>query len=421
MSSKHTCILSILFIVWMFTATFLPMTASANAEQQIGLGVAVQDIHLQDPDFSSALLQYPITYLTSESGMYIHQVWTGRGEYDFAKLDAIVDFSEEHNFHAVGHTLVVYKMVPDWFAQEVTTKEEAEVLLKEYVQTMAERYKGKVKTWHVVNEAVQNDNAPMVDDLYREDDFWLNLIGPEYVGLVFEWVHEVDPDANLYYTDFSEDMSSPKVDRILTLVENLKNENVPIDGVGLQAHQCIDDPLDTGCENKKPTYEQYKYFFDRADAIGLKSAITEMDVRVGNDTSSVILAEQADIFENAFRACLDSQNCERFSTWGFSDKYSWLDRRKAGPNDGLQQGLLFDENFEPKPAYNRIKALKTPVLGDLNSDQTVNLADYSVLSTLFGQEGSRAFTSADLDSDGKIDIRDYSLFITFLRDAWGRG
>jgi endo-1,4-beta-xylanase len=215
--------------------------------------------------------------------------------------------------------------------------------LKDHITQVVTRYKGKVYAWDVVNEAVDDDDAKF----YRETD-WYKICGEEYIAKAFQWAHEADPEAKLFYNDYNTEFEG-KRDKVYRLVKQLIDAGVPIHGIGLQGHWNIVNPAE---KDLRDAIEKYS-------SLGLKIQITELDVSVyssgeTNPADNVFTPEreqkQIDKYKMIFRVFREYKNVISGVTfWNVSDKSSWLDNfpvkgRKNYP-------LLFDQNLKPKKAY----------------------------------------------------------------------
>src|SRR5262249_24476989 len=186
--------------------------------------------------------------------------------------------------------------------------------------------------WDVVNEAVSDNNGQL-----RTDSFWHQKIGPEYIAMAFQFAHEADPDAKLYYNDYSAEGSGAKSDAVFNLVSGLVNQGAPINGVGWQMHQI----------NPFRIQQAHRNNAARLAALGLEFSITEMDVRISLPTTAQELDGQALAYRDVVEFCLSQPNVKTLVTWGFTDKYSWI----PGFFTGFGDALIFDANYQPKPAY----------------------------------------------------------------------
>jgi endo-1,4-beta-xylanase len=191
-------------------------------------------------------------------------------------------------------------------------------------------YRGRVFAWDVLNEAVAGGGR-------IRQTFWYQNIGPRYLGMVFRWAHQADPNALLFYNDYSCEGLDKKSDGVYDLMKKLVKYKVPIDGIGLQMHLNLDD---------NPTPEEITANMERLAALGLEIHITEMTVYIRDEVTQEKLDQQADIYRDIMEICLSVDACTAFVMWGFTDRHSHL---SDNPNRG--SALIFDESYQPKPAY----------------------------------------------------------------------
>ena len=228
--------------------------------------------------------------------------------------------------------------------------------MKIHIDSVVGRYKGNIYAWDVVNEAI-SDNP---DELLRKSE-WLDIIGEDFIAKAFEYAHQADPDAKLYYNDYNA-VIPEKRDRIYKMLKKLVDNDVPIDGVGIQGHWSIHGP----------TEEELRKALDMYSSLGLDVQITELDVslypwekeqralRAGESDEFTPELEQKqietyDMFFEVFRDYRDVLTGITF--WNLSDRDSWLDHY---PVEGRKNyPLLFDENLEPKDAYYEVIDFET--------------------------------------------------------------
>jgi endo-1,4-beta-xylanase len=200
------------------------------------------------------------------------------------------------------------------------------------VRTLARRYRGQIGSWIAVNQAVEEGGG-------LRNNLFLDRLGPGYIADAFTWAHEEDPDALLFYNDYRADGLNAKSDSVYSLVQGLLAAGVPIHGVGLQMHVGgIFGPPSTTVQ------ANIQRFVD----LGLAVNITEMDVQtsdLGPDLASRLAAQRV-IYHDIVAACVAVPGCDTVTTWGFTDRYSWIDM--FGPG---QLPLPFDIDFAQKPAY----------------------------------------------------------------------
>ncbi|GAA0403864.1 hypothetical protein GCM10010160_35690 [Acrocarpospora corrugata] len=169
------------------------------------------------------------------------------------------------------------------------------------------RYRGKVASWDVVNEVLAEDGT-------LADTFWPRRLGPGYIADAFRWAHQADPKARLYLNEYDLETSAAKRAGALDLVTRLRRTGVPVHGVGVQAHLSVELGLPAELAGA------LRRFSDS----GFDVAITELDVRMVLPATSRKLAAQAAIYQGAFDACARARRCVEFTTWGFTDRHSWI-------------------------------------------------------------------------------------------------
>ncbi len=304
-----------------------PLKKFARARgRQIGTLISMEALEA-DPNYRSRLLEQFDS--ATISGIY----WTHKGpnRFDFSNTDPLVDFAFENRLIIRGQSLVFHGLMPDWIEKEERTKAQAEQILHEYISTVVGHYRGKVNAWVVVNEAINADGT-------LRNTYWLRTIGPDYIEKSFAWAHKADPEALLIYNDYHMERYEAKQQAVFELVKDFTSRGVPIHGVGFQLH------FELG---SVPPGERLESRMKPFSDIGLLVYITELDVMLKEPASADHLKQQAEIYARVMNACLRVPNCLHFSTWGFTDKYSWIPRHFPG----YGSALLFDENYRPKPAY----------------------------------------------------------------------
>jgi endo-1,4-beta-xylanase len=305
-------------------------------EEYFNIGAAV---NLNTIESQKDLLREHFNSITAENDMKFIEVQPTEGKFTFEKADLLAAFAKENGMKMRGHTLVWHNQTPDWVFQEAD-RETLLQRMKNHITTVMKRYKGTIFCWDVVNEAV-TDEGP---ELYRPTK-WLEIIGEDYIEKAFEFAHEADPDALLFYNDYNE--SNPeKREKIYKLVKSLVDKGVPIHGVGLQAHWNL----------VNPSLEDIRTAIERYASLGLKMHLTELDVSVfKHEDKRIDLREptyemlelQAERYHQVFQLLRQYRDhITSVTFWGAADDYTWLSDfpvrgRKNWP-------FLFDENHQPK-------------------------------------------------------------------------
>jgi len=270
--------------------------------------------------------------------------------YSFTDADSLVAFAEQHGMKVRGHNFVWHEALPKWFAATVD-KDNARQFLVDHIHTVGGRYKGKIHSWDVVNEAIWiPDGRP---DGLRSSSPWFEMLGPEYIDLAYRTARETDPAALLTYNDYSieydNDEDGKKRAAVLALLRRMKSDNVPLDALGIQSH--IRAGGTTGFS------QGVRELLDGAKALGLQVFVTELDV---ND-DAVTTEETADrdkavaeVYRTYLTAALEGPEVKAVLTWGVTDKNTWLNNgtkfRKQHP-ERLQRPLPFDPDYQPAPAF----------------------------------------------------------------------
>ncbi|OGO28464.1 MAG: hypothetical protein A2Z16_09310 [Chloroflexi bacterium RBG_16_54_18] len=312
--------------------TLEPSLRSLASARGLWLGTAADGGHLFEIPYAE-LIGSQFNLLTPENAMKWERVQPARGVYDFREADALVTFAEQNGMAVYGHVLVWHLQLPDWVLQGEHSREIWIQILCSHVKTVVNHFRGRILVWNVVNEAMANEG-------YLYDNIWLTRIGPDYLDMAFQWAHEADPQAILAYNDHSAEGLNPKSNAIYSMVKTMVENGVPIHAVGLQMHISLINA---------PSHQDLAANIQRLANLGLQTHITEMDVRIqyGKGTRTEKLALQAEIYRDILSVCLEQPNCRFFSTWGASDLHSWIPGITGRPD----APLLFDEQGQPKPAY----------------------------------------------------------------------
>jgi endo-1,4-beta-xylanase len=331
------------------------------------VGAAINEVQISGQDQrGDALIESQFSSISPENALKWANVHPHLGKYNFDLTDKYVAFGQKHHMFIVGHNLVWHNQVPDWVFHDdkgnLLGRKALLARMKDHIFTVVGRYKGKIQSWDVVNEALNEDGT------LRQSQ-WYKIIGPDYIEKAFQFAHEADPQVQLFYNDYNLE-NEPKRDGAIALVKKLQADGIPIAGVGIQDHDNLD----------WPTADQEDATISAFAALHIKVAISELDIDVlprrGGPTADVSLKVKQDAslnpyvnglpdsvqqalaarYADLFRVYLKHRDTvERVTFWGVTDGDSWL-------NDWPVQGrtnypLLFDRNGQPKPAYNAVIAV----------------------------------------------------------------
>ena len=234
-----------------------------------------------------------VTSLSAENQMKWDYLRPDRETFDFEDADEIMDFAQQHGQVVRGHTLLWHAQNPTWLEEGDFSADELRDLLKEHIDTVVGRYRGRIQQWDVVNEIFTDEG-----ELRLNDNIWLRELGPGILADAFRWTRAADPDALLFFNDYNVDSVSAKSDAYYALITELLAEGVPIDGFSTQGHLSLryDFPEDIT--------ENLQRFAD----LGLETAITELDVRMdleeGATPTEQQLEQQADYYRRMTEAAL---------------------------------------------------------------------------------------------------------------------
>jgi len=373
----------------------------------IAMGTAVRAGNVpraaEQVDRDIALVKEQFNQISPENDLKWARIHPREGAdgYNFGPADAFVNFGLSHHLYIVGHTLVWHGQTPNWVFQgtnmppEATdtpspapsaatnaaatnmagagrsglgrgfgggfgyngpraSREELLQRMRDHIHAVVGRYKGKIKVWDVVNEAVADGGTNIL-----RNSLWLQIIGPDFIAKAFEYAHEADPEAILRYNDYG--LESPaKRHKLITLIKSLQEQHVPVMAVGTQTHVTV----------SSPSYEAEDQALTELETLGLPIHVTELDVNSaqgGQRNTNADIASNAattqgglvddasrrlaDAYASLFRAFIKHDKSVKVVTfWGANDGVSWRSRGRP---------LLFDGDDQPKPAFEAVIRVAT--------------------------------------------------------------
>jgi endo-1,4-beta-xylanase len=286
------------------------------------------------------LLTRHFNVITAENGMKPSSLQARKGEFTFADADALVNAFLAKGFKVHGHTLAWHQQSPEWMNYEGISRDEAVENLTTHAKTVAAHFKGRVISWDVLNEAI-NDN-PQNPQNWRgalRQTPWYKAIGEDYIPILFQAAREADPGAKLYYNDYNLDNQN-KAQAVYAMVKEL-NEKYPnvggrplIDGIGMQGHYRV---------NTNP--QTVALSLESFISLGVEVSVTELDIQAGADSrlSESEALQQAMLYASLFTLFKEhARSIGRITFWGLDDASSW--RASTNPT-------LFDKDLQAKPAF----------------------------------------------------------------------
>jgi endo-1,4-beta-xylanase len=360
---------------FMAVAAMVAATLGASAQAPASLkeayrgsfliGAAINTAQITGQDSrEDAIIEAQFNTISPENALKWDRIHPKPDTYDFTLADQYVAFGEKHHMFIVGHCLVWHNQVPEWvFRNEKGELVDRDTLLKrlhDYIATVVGRYKGRVQSWDVVNEALNEDGT-------LRQSLWLKIIGEDYIAKAFQYAHEADPQAQLTYNDYSLE-NEPKRKGALALIARLKAQGVPVTSVGIQGHDNL----------TWPSIEDEDATISALGKLGVKVAITELDIDVlphateqqtaeislniqqdpklnpyANGLPETAQQELAQRYADLFGVYLKHRDVvNRVTFWCVTDGDSWLNNWPVRGRTSYP--LLFDRGGQPKPAFQAV-------------------------------------------------------------------
>jgi endo-1,4-beta-xylanase len=340
-----------------------PATLKEAYKNDFLIGTALNSPQIEEKDSNAAkLVPEQFSAATPENIMkaeIIHPQW---GVYNFDLADKMITYGKKHNILINGHTLIWHSQLPA-YARNIKDVDSFKTFFKDHITTIASRYNGKIYSWDVVNEALNEDGT-------MRRSIFLDKLGDDFITEAFRLAQKAAPDTKLYYNDYNIEQPKKRAGAI-AIIKKIQAAGVRIDGVGIQGHWHL---------NKIPLKE-IEESIQEFSALGIKVMFTELDIEVlkrdfqGADVSQRVASnpelnpyvnglpdsvqqQLANDYESLFKLFLKyKDNVTRVTFWGVADGNSWLN---GWPVRGrTNYPLLFDRQYKPKPAYYKVIGLKT--------------------------------------------------------------
>jgi endo-1,4-beta-xylanase len=316
------------------------------------VGVAINQRQFEGTDTAAVeIITRQFNQISPENALKFQPTQPAADRYTFEAADRYVQFGVERRMQVVGHTLVWHSQTGAWVFQGADGKPaDRDTLLgrmRDHIRTVVGRYKGKIHGWDVVNEAIDEDGS-------MRKSPWQVGIGDDYVARAFEFAHEADPDAELYYNDFNLEKPAKRAG-VIKLVTDLQSRKLRIDGIGNQGHWRLDTPA----------LDDIETALVELHGTGLKVMYTELDINLLPNTPRGADPATADPYANGLPDTVQQQLARRYADlfrvflkhsdavtrvtfWGLSDADSWLNRGR------MNHPLLWDRQRQPKPAFTAV-------------------------------------------------------------------
>ena len=340
--------------------------------------------------------------VVAENEMKFDATEPSEGRFSYGNGDKMVKYAKANGMRIRGHALAWHSQVPNWVNNYKNDKQKLLKVLKNHIENVVGHWKGQIDEWDVVNEAISN-NEPQ----WRSYSVWYQGIGPEFIDSAFVWTHAVDPDAELCYNDYNLEQginSKAKAGFLLEQVKRWVANGIPIHCVGSQTH--VEDT--TTDKHFIGSPDSLRSLAKELAKLNVKLKITELDIgfKSGINVSKSDLERQGQTFRQYLDIVLEEPNVDTYLIWGVSDRWSWL----GGLN--RQQGLIYDESLNPKPAFDSI---------------LVRLQTYEPPQDTAGKDSTKKDSTANDSTDAiktfanmsslSTHLSDRTLFITGATDA----
>jgi endo-1,4-beta-xylanase len=332
---------------------------AAGASRGLLVGCCVHAKALREQPDYTALVKQQMSILVAENEFKFGPLHPAPTTFSFDDADYIINFAEQNGMKMRGHNFVWHRSLPPWFATYVTPQN-AEQVLVNHIETVAGRYKGRIHSWDVVNEAIQvSDNLPGG----MRNSPWQKVL-PNYIDVAFRTARRVDPHAILTYNDYgiegNDADSIAKSHAVVNLVHGMMERGVPIDAVGIQSHLTAGPNHKYVLAKRMPACDA---FVKALQGTGLKILITEMDVNDRDLPGDIPTRDKAvaELYGSYLEAMFaDKPGVIALLTWGITDRSTWLNHEGARKDGQQERCLPFDADLKPTPAfYAEVNALKT--------------------------------------------------------------
>ena len=351
--------------IFLATSGFAQTTLKDAFKNDFLIGAALNESQFSGQNTNAvALIQDQFDTISPENALKWESIHPQLDQYDFTAADRYVEFGQQNGVFIVGHTLVWHSQTPNWVFQDdkgnPVDRDTLLLRMSNHISTVVGRYRGKIRGWDVVNEAL-NENGTL------RDSPWKKIIGEDYLLKAFQFAHAADPQAELYYNDYSLE-NAPKRNGAVALIKKLQGQGVHITAVGLQGHYKMNWPKPAQLEKTIAAFS----------ALGVKVAITELDINLlpsptksqaAEVSMNFMLRAELNPYTNGLPDAVQQPLAKRYADlfavfvkhhdvvsrvtfWGVTDGDSWLNNwpvkgRTAYP-------LLFDRNCQPKPAFDAV-------------------------------------------------------------------
>jgi len=349
-----------------------PLTLKDAFKDDFRIGAAINQSQFEGGSPREAqIIQSQFNAISPENVLKWESVHPAPGQFNFQDADQYVAFGQKNHMFIVGHNLIWHNQTPAWVFEDADgnpiSREALIARMRNHILTVVGRYKGKIGGWDVVNEALNEDGT-------LRNSPWRRIIGDDYLVLAYQFAHEADPSAQLYYNDYSLE-NLPKRQGAIALIKKLQSRGVRIDGIGLQEHDKMDWPSTNQVDETISAFAR----------LGIKVMVTELDIdllpaatRSNSADISMSVAANAELnpYASGLPDSLQQKLAQRYADlfsvflahrgqisrvtfWGVTDADSWLNNWPVPGRTSYP--LLFDRDCNPKPAFAAVIHMASPM------------------------------------------------------------
>ena len=347
---KFTKAFIFLWVIVFNSPSFSQPISSLKAISPFPIGGAISPELLTNNKLYRKVVTDEFSSITTENVLKYGMVHPEQNSYDFSKGDLLIEFALKNHKRVHGHCLAWHESVPKWLYEFQGDSAAWENLLQQHIQTVVGHYEGRITSWDVVNEAFKDDGSYRMDTIndekkHRNITLWRNHLGSDYIARAFIYAHKADPKALLFYNEFGQEYSKEKLAAELKMVEDFKQRNIPISGLGIQMHINI-DTKEKGITNA----------IKQLAATGLLIHISELDIAVNTkkdkdfvftDSLKAVQSKKYAFVVEQYKKLVPKKQQYGITFWNVGDADSWLINWKKV----IDYPLLFDTNYQRKECY----------------------------------------------------------------------
>jgi len=311
------------------------------SQSDFPIGAAIDHILIQTDSSYREIAITQFNRITPENILKPNYIHPQENQFNFSEVDQLINYCRNNNLSIHGHTLVWHQQNPDWLNSFQGTRDDWDRLLKTHIQSIVRYYRPNILSWDVVNEAFNEDGT-------LRNNIWFQHLGSAYIEKAFVYAKEANPEAKLFYNEYGLESNPTKLKAVIQYFNSLRNRGIQIDGIGLQMHVSTAYSEISMIENAIQTISNNHYLLH----------LSELDISLNPLSKEYTLTQddlndQADLMYKIMRAYKNIPSELQFGItfWGISDQYSWI----RSYYNRIDYPLLFDENYQPKPIYCKLK------------------------------------------------------------------